>query len=1070
MNLYKKDLDKVVSYFKRELVGPFNGDDEILQNDKPNIRYLMGTLYPQQSVINSNYSDSDEDNPSSDEESVGDSPLSMIFQDLPASMGLSFYVEGCKQIKIEAWAGVYLKQNVDNDSEDSSEDVVKSSKKRSKTIWQRISLATESKPFDVICSKFDHLKYIDLFGGRAQANIVWRSMEGKGSLITITLINKNIDSSESIIDPENCLFQAGFRCSPLQGEIKEYPLSNRLTRDDEEDELILQYQNKVTYAVGHGCAASWGNNHEYVETTSMPIREVKPATTKLDIKNSEVLSLNFLGNESLNKKKLIDSLNSFAESYEAWIKNLKKEKVNSNFDKAKQRIILKTSRALSRIKSGISILEKDELARKSFALANQAMLRQMIHTRDFSEPKNRDEISYERPNYYSDQYKDFKWRPFQLAFFLVVIESLVNEKSLDREVVDLIWFPTGGGKTEAYLALAAFELIYRRLRFKSKGSGTAVIMRYTLRLLTSQQFQRAAALISCLEIMRQERENDLGQENFDLGLWVGEASSPNTYTQENDTSAPGAYELYQELRKYDPPVNSFQLQKCPMCGTKIVPDRQTDDDEDFGIKATQSDFKFFCPTKTCDLHKKIPVTVVDADIYQHPPSFLIGTIDKFARLAWDHRAHNLFGNNEKGNMPPTLIIQDELHLISGPLGTISGIYEAAIDTVINAKGGTKPKYIAATATIRRAREQVRKLYASEVDIFPPPGLSSDDSFFTKTDLEATGRFYLGVMAQGHSQVTALVNTSAALSQSVLECDIEKQSRDYWWTQIIYHNSRRELGKTVNLTRDDIPARVKVIARDEDNLRKLDNMEELSSNIEGKNIPAILAKLEKSFNDDQAVDILPCTNMISVGVDVSRLGLMLVNGQPKTTAEYIQASSRVGRDINGPPGIVVTLYNPYRPRDKSHFENFNAYHQMLYRSVEPTSVTPFAQPARERALHAALIIVMRLAGNLGLNDQASLFDSSNTKIKALIESLITRMQKAEPEEKDNIEEHVWSLVEQWEDKILSGNGKTLRYDKQRLGKQYTSLITQYNSNDKESWRTLNSMRNVDSEITIKIAGE
>jgi hypothetical protein len=198
--------------------------------------------------------------------------------------------------------------------------------------------------------------------------------------------------------------------------------------------------------------------------------------------------------------------------------------------------------------------------------------------------------------------------------------------------------------------------------------------------------------------------------------------------------------------------------------------------------------------------------------------------------------------------------------------------------------------------------------------------------------------------------------------------------------------------------------------------------------------------------------------------------MLIVGQPKTTAEYIQASSRVGRDANRPPGLVVTLYSSSKPRDRSHYENFEAYHGALYRAVEPTSVTPYAPPSRDRALHAALVIVVRHACGLGANEDAMLFDPANIKIKKCVELLVKRMVQAEPDEKDNIEKHVNCLIEEWVTlvKMASSEGRPLRYHG-KGGRQFSTLLKSFGKKG-EGWSTLNSMRNVDTESVICIAGE
>jgi len=1078
---YRDERSHVVDYIRSQIIGPFDGENECLYADRPTARYLMGTLFPQDARAEENSQEEDESNAASDADELDDSPLSMVFQRLPASMGLSFYVQDCTSLEVGIYGGEYRKiskkETRENEALPKADRTLKRSVSGKWPKWVRSTLASEASPETLFFERdFGRSREVSIFRGKAKVHIVWRSM-GKGALVTVTLLNAIQQSKEGRVEPENCLYQVGVVCRPVNGVLRAYPSVTRLSYDDEEEELALQYRNNITYAVGHGCAATWEKNGrpDHIKTISLPYSEVKPVTTTLESSagadESDVLGLQYLADENMPVKELEKKLNGFIKSYVSWLDKLCKETLDPEFEAAGGRITGRIRHAAERMQSGATLLCSNKVVRRAFAMANSAMLRQMIHSGDdySGSEKNRDESPYVKPNYTAGDYQGYAWRPFQLAYQLLVLESLVVADSEDRDIVDLLWFPTGGGKTEAYLALAAFELIYRRFVYGEEGAGTTVIKRYTLRLLTTQQFQRAATLICALELMRREKADISGVSPFTLGLWVGQASSPNKYSSDSDYSK-GAYELYRDMLEEDKPENAFQLQKCPWCGTKIIPGSRTDDAGDYGVKATQTSFKFFCPSSDCELHDRIPVTVVDEDIYAHPPSFIIGTVDKFARLAWDHRAAGMFGNADGRHRPPSLIIQDELHLISGPLGTIAGVYEAAIGTLIESKGD-KPKIIAATATIRRAADQVQRLYGSEVGIFPPPGLSADDSYFARIDHKAPGRLYLGVMGQGHTAITTQLQVSAVLSQALLESNIGDVARDSWWTQVIYHNSRRELGKTMTLARDDIPERVKVIAADENNMRKLENVEELSANIRGIEIPEVLSKLGIKFNDKNSIDILPCTNMISVGVDVSRLGLMLVVGQPKTTAEYIQASSRVGRSNKYAPGIVVTLYSSAKPRDRSHYENFDAYHGALYRAVEPTSVTPFAPPSRDRALHAALVVVMRHACGLGPEAAAGEFDPSDDRTKEILTMLKERMILAEPAERSNIERHMERLVEQWSEKISESqdDGRPLRYHA-KSGRQFASLLRQFGSNTVEGWQTLNSMRNVDVESVIKVAGE
>lgn len=1041
-----KNREKILDYLNQQLVGPSVEDESI--NDKPNKRYLMGILFPVEAIED----DVDEDTPDEVDNSV-----SLASEFKPSSMALSFAVSTRTKLQIFPSVGIYT----------SGQD------KR----WKREPL-TEQIIFD--CSS-EESKTMTVFNGRGKVSIIKRPWQN-GHIVTVALSN-NVDSG-SKLNPADCLYQARIHCQTKGGCFKEYPGSERFKFDAEQQELALLYRKKVNWAVGHGCASTWdlkGDEPSWISSASIPAQEVFGFNTTIDFAKystvpERVLSLQHISSpEMMSEKDLIQSLTLFIEGYQTWIKAIKAEKVDKQHSDAKGRITNRLDIAASRMVGGVEALKRSQNAMRAFRLANHAMLVQMIHSgQEYGgEARERNEKPFVRPDYLDESFASYRWRPFQLAFQLLVIESLAHDESGDfsetRDVVDLLWFPTGGGKTEAYLAVAAWEMFYRRLEDGLKGAGTSVIKRYTLRLLTSQQFQRAGTLICALENMRQNMIKEMGTEPFSLGLWVGQDSAPNKFTS-GDRDNPAALEKYKDLLEEDNPENPFQLHRCPWCGTSIVPKERSDDSMDYGIKASESNFAFFCPTYTCDFHKHLPIQIVDEALYQSPPSMLIGTVDKFARLTWLPQSRAFFGNTHFN--PPSLIIQDELHLISGPLGTIAGIYEAGIDTLIRQLGG-RAKVVAATATIRAATQQSRRLFGREAQVFPPPGIDESDSFFSKEDRSMPGRLYIGIMPSGHTGQTALVQTAAAILQAPIETNQSGMELDTWWTLPIYHNSRRELGKTMTLARDDIPSRIGIISEASGNERDCSVVEELSANVKGARIPEILDKLEIDVGKSGVVDILPCTNMISVGVDIQRLGIMLVNGQPKTTAEYIQASSRVGRDKKRPPAIVATLYSPSKPRDRSHYESFSSYHQALYRYVEPTSITPWAKPARERALHAALITLVRLSDYLPANDMVQKFDKNDKDFTALYFGLKQRIQEAASDldrvEVDSILSHLDELVDEWHAYVKEGNVN--RFEAEKSGAQFHPLMKSFGSGRKKGyWPTLNSMRNVDTETILFVIGE
>ncbi|GIA19002.1 putative helicase family protein [Vibrio cholerae] len=1035
MNEFTEARLELINYLKTQLIGPVGGTEEKLK-DAPHKRYLMGTLFPAAACVDDSNDDKDDD--SSTEALAND------FK--PSSMAMSFAMQANTSLLLTVSAGRYHKGN--------------------KPEWQRYELLHEEKLEQLITGKKE------LFDKRARLDIKVRTLP-TGKVVTIALSN-NASSGERL-DPEKCLYQCSIRVNVLAGNIREYPSSDRFKLDDEQQELNLTYRKRVPWAVGHGVAVDWsfeeGPYPVSLFTEAMPTHEVKDFSTDIDQKkypglDRDILSITRIADtDSATDAQLLSGYRQLIDVYRTWINELEDEQLDRRYLAAKERIIQRLKNAAQRMENGVSLLQGSPVAMEAFRMANKAMLMQMIHSGKAyaGESKSR-EFTFEQPDYFSSEVvENFRWRPFQLAFQLLVLESLIPDENgkyaKSHDEVDLLWFPTGGGKTEAYLAVAAWEMIFRRLTNGEKGAGTAVIKRYTLRLLTSQQFQRAGSLICALDKIRRSDER-LGKSHFSLGLWAGEGSTPNNFKD-----AHGKFVLARDDHE---PENHFQLQHCPWCGTEIMPKAYTSDDNAYGIRTSpESRFEFFCPNETCDFHDHLPIQVVDDALYRSPPSLLIGTIDKFARLTWKAEAAAFFGDRKV--LPPSLIIQDELHLISGPLGTIAGIYEAGFDTIMEVLG-QKPKIIAATATIRAANQQSVRLFGRKVNVFPPSGTDQADSFFSKEELEKTGRMYVGVMPSGHTGQTSLVQTSAAALLAPFELGFSDALLDSYWTLPIYHNSRRELGKTMTLGRDDIPERIKVISQNKHDTREINIVEELSAGVRGSKIPEVLENLSKTVPD--AVDILPCTNMISVGVDIERLGMMVIAGQPKATAEYIQASSRVGRSKKRPPGIVITQYSPTKPRDRSHYETFKSYHQALYRYVEPTSITPWAKPALERALHASLIAAVRVTGYLRKNESARYLDTNHPDFVHIATALKKRIVQAmdgmpQSEQKTTLQQ-LDSIIDTWQERCNRTSKPLTHYE---ANKQFQPLIQSFESaSHAEAWRTLNSMRNVDTETHLYIRGE
>ncbi|MEV0024081.1 helicase-related protein [Streptomyces atroolivaceus] len=1044
---------ELVDYLTRQLVGPAGADDEVL-DAPPDRQYLMGTLYPQEADRRRRLDPAadDPEAPGTERDAPDVDPALDFLPEanswLPASLGVSFYTDAVR-VEVTCAAAHYETQ--------------RSGAGRGRR-WKRVALEPE------IHTVGPEVKEVPVFGDhRARATIqITRRSYGVGTLLTVSLLNNAHDGGADDKTPhwDDMLFQCRLSVRPVGGAVLPYPSVRLASRDPEERELRLQYRHVVTHAVGHGCAVREDHDEngavELLSCDVLPRSEV-PAIRAGGPLDSPVLTLAHLADPAVDRDQLREELHEFAASYHAWYVGQRSVRVPEWGQEAADRILDRVRRAVTRIEAGVRTLcdpGRPELL-DAFRIAQRTMLLQMRHSApdQAGQRWRRSDVVALDPSVDPEA----AWRPFQLAFFLLALDGVADPGHRDRETTDLIWFPTGGGKTEAYLLLAAFTIALRRIR--GEGDGTTVLSRYTLSLLTTQQFQRAATTICALEHLRRTEPGlGLGEAPITIGLWVGDTTTPNRYES--------AKTAFDEQREASHPEDVFILDRCPWCGTRILPPTWSGVRSDYGVRAETDRFAFHCTRDECAFHDVLPVAVVDQHLYEDPPTFVLGTVDKFARLAWEPDSGRLFGAGT-GNPPPSLIIQDELHLLTGPLGTTVGLYEAAILELCTAPDRRPPKIVAATATIRRSAEQVRALHHRDVQLFPPSGPDARDSFFAVPDTDRTGRLYLGVMAQGHTAGRGAVTTTAAMLQGVHQ--LPEEHRDDYWTLVAYHHSLRELGRTVTAAGDDIPAQLRGL--DEGSgTRELvgEQVQQLDSSVKRADQPILLDRLEKPWTDLRSVSFLPCTNMLSVGIDVKRLAYMLMQGQPKTTAEYIQATSRVGR--HHVPGLVVTYFNASRPRDRSHYETFTDYHRALYRYVEPASVTPWAPPARRRALHAALVILVRHGLGLGAENQAGRIAVHKEAAGRIADGLAERAAVAESGStgvdadavRADVRAELGYLLDDWcrQAGTAAADGKDLYYRSQ--GKGQHNLLKAFEQRY-GLWETPNSMRSVDRECQITVTG-
>jgi hypothetical protein len=852
----------------------------------------------------------------------------------------------------------------------------------------------------------------------------------EGVALTATVVVKN--KAQTSAEPD--VFQSTLKLS-ISGDGFMRDAVKKPSPNSEQQELDHLYRHARNFATGHGTSASWS------EVKGEPLRQISTIAIPqfyqevLDFDALPSISMKMLSNAS--RDDVSQTLKGFIEGYKSWIEteSVKSRASSGENSEIVDRLEAKAMHIYARICKGFSLVceDSDTTVFNAFQMANDAMYQQQKNgkkpTRKWSREKNAPfsiEDEQEPTGYFGS------WRPFQIAFLLAVIPGLVDPTEPSREEIDLIFFPTGGGKTEAYLGASAFTILHRRLTSNSSEHlGVDVLMRYTLRLLTIQQFERSAGLISVLELMRAANPGTLGEKPISIGVWLGADTTPNWRKD--------GYGLLKDIkdRKEDDP-NPFILSRCPVCAAEFGWEAREPKGHwrgyaklpATGAKAT---IRFVCPDRTCDYgdsDNPLPIWITDEDVYEEQPSFILGTVDKFAQMAWRAEAKQLFNLNSEGvrqGPPPALIIQDELHLISGPLGSMVGLYEPVIEALCTddrLATPVKPKIVASTATTRNYESQIRGLYGRDsVMLFPQAIDRVNETYFSEikinkeTGEKERGSLYLGLNPATYgSAQTSAARIAAILKQAPnMVPDHADESMDYYRTSVWFFNSLKELGMTLTLmqsvTRDMIGG-LKKARRLPDAAEKSSyphKILELTSRIDSNKVSSALSRLGKPITDPMSYDTCLASSIMEVGVDVPRLGLLTIMAQPKTTSQYIQVSGRVGRDRRG-PGLVVMLYNSKRSRDRSVYERFQSYHETVYAQVEPISVTPFSIEAMQHGLKGAIIAMYRMSVPDDATPEAMDWD----KFDRAVDVLRTRISKLDValQSQMDFEKQARNLKEYW----------------------------------------------------------
>ncbi|KYC89946.1 hypothetical protein B4102_3953 [Heyndrickxia sporothermodurans] len=1032
MHDYKNIRNDLINELETFLVGPRNEDEILGAKIRPMALYLTGKLVPlgaTSDVVNEKENAIETHVEISEEEIDEQLKTRKIFR--PSSMGISFKLKKLVPIEVEANWATY-------EGEEHRREIHQEK-------W-KVDLQKETREY---LTNSNNSKI-----GKVRYAITYRNELYHVSIFLVNSLKRDEYPEQS---------EVMFQCQ-LKVDVPTECLGRFTSKADSyhlQEELL--YRDKKEIAIGHGVGVDWMENGQNtnIYSTWMPRYEL-PSVEHRRIDNESFFMKEL---SEMSSKQLSSKLSIIPYAFKSWLKDQKKIVATlPNYLKNEAvKNINQVERIIKRLEKGIQLVTKNEqsLEYLAFQFANKAMVLQ----RAYSKVAHiyRSEKKRVKPELTGE------WRLFQLIFLLMNIAGISNDQHEDRKIVDLIWFPTGGGKTEAYLGVAAYTMAYRRLLAPDqvdKYAGVTVFMRYTLRLLTTQQFQRAAALICAAEMLRQHNPKQLGMEPFSIGLWIGGDSSPNLFSD--------AIEKLEQIRNGEEVKigNPMQLLHCPWCGTELTHKQ---------YEITSRYQKIYCSNKKCQFKHGIPVYTVDEAIYQKLPTLLIGTVDKIAQLPWKREMHELFGNKNLYSVeygfkysstksrgyssinrlkPPELIIQDELHLISGPLGSLTGLYEVAID-LLTRHNGIPAKVIASTATISGAEEQIKALYGRSMMQFPLAIQKANDNFVSEelpTD-KKHGRYYIGICAPGVSNKIQAIHLYSAYS--TITRGQSKFKVDSYYTMLGYFNTVKELAGMMTTFKDEIISRLNMLDPNETFNHDL-TIEELTSRKKAHEIPQLLNRMEKTMNEDGVLDGVLATNMISVGVDVDRLGTMIVQGQPKTTSEYIQATSRVGRQY---PGLVLVLLNSMRSRDISHFERFRAYHQSLYRHVETMSVTPFAKGSLHKGLTGAFIGYIRQT-LMKVNPEQSPSNVLNLK-EELENSILTFVERAKDANEESIDNEIQELMKWWTSTAEKYIDQKLAYRKSEYVKYH--LLKGFNEKGKieEARPAMMSLRNVEGAIELEV---
>lgn len=790
--------------------------------------------------------------------------------------------------------------------------------------------------------------------------IYLKLIEGSKYRISVNLINdtrKNrLNSYSKELAYLPVLFNSGLEIELINASYESITL----------DYFLDDYKyDKTVNGIGTNCSVEFDKENNKLISNNIPIYYQKRLKTRDDL----AIKFDDLINDPINTlnkiaSKMDDELIKWNRDYENRKDNLVEDR---SLLTSAQNEFLKEIKGfnfeIDRFKYGIEQIKNRDMVRQSFVNMNKA--------------------------FKTTSSKYDSWRLFQIVFIVSLIPDLIvnhyGEDDVDKsfiEKVDLLYFPTGGGKTEAFIGCVVFLLFFDRIR--GKKVGVSSFIKYPLRLLSVQQIDRLANVLAAAEIIRQQNEDIFPGDRFSLGYFVGDNNTPNELSIDkiNNFSGKTQDQLDEELRILD---------ICPFCKNKSV---------NIKLDTDSLRLKHICRTAGCTSGGELPIYIVDREIYRYLPSVIISTIDKIASIGVQSNFRNILGEviyecpvhgytskpkcTERElctcdvqsfqevslyDPAPSLIVQDELHLIRESLGTFNSHYETLMQHMISELISQKKKLkiIGATATISKFESHILALYNKEGVRFPCKSPTLGKNFYSYTDDNDINRIIISYAPFGRAILNSVVYSLKYLRKVVwnyynnielvrnipgISLDSDEEAlelvKDYW-IFLQYNNVKMDGNRVINAV-DNImnPQLLDEGCTIPFDIRKMTGDETFQS------VRQILSEIENNEDVFDGVNLIAATSMISHGVDADRFNMMMFFGMPNNTAEYIQAYSRAGRKY---PGIIIDIIRPTREKDMSYLKYFVKFHEYKDILVEPVPVNRWASKAVEKTLSGILSAIL-----------------------------------------------------------------------------------------------------------------